>query len=158
MTQYMKINNMKGNVTTKGYEGCVNIHGLSHMAIRGVLQKVGSSSREIGVLNLRHVEFQKEVDSASSDLWHYFFSGESIPELTITRCHLNDGTAEWQSKITLHDVMVANIQENTNMKGAGEVVELAFSKIERSYRNQNSSGQWQTPKRVSYDIPSAKMG
>jgi type VI protein secretion system component Hcp len=54
--------------------------------------------------------------------------------------------------------MVSNIQENSNEMGSQETIDLAYSKIERSYRSQNASGAWQAPKHVSYDLEKAVTG
>lgn len=158
MPQYLKINAIKGNVTTKGYEGCINVSSLNHLGDRNISQRAGVSHREMGIVELGHLQLQKQVDASSADLWQYFLAGKVIPELTITSCHLNNGSAQWQSKITLHNVKIAHIQEITNEKGGFENIDLAYSKMERGYRSQSGAGEWQTPKHVSFDLETIAVG
>jgi|GEM_PF-7044896 len=156
MSQYMKIKGIQGNVTTKGFEGCVELHHSNRTGNRLVRQQVGSGNREMGLLQLSHLEIQKSTDNASAELWQHFYTGKSIPELTITCCQLNNKNPEWHSKCTLSNVMVVSIYETNNEGGTGENIELAFSKIEQQFRSQSASGQWQTQKAVGFDIPTAK--
>lgn len=158
MAQYMTIDNIKGNVTTQGFSGAIALKSASHVSERAVRHKVGSSTREIGIAHLHHLQITKEEDDASALLWQYLYSGKSIPKVEITRCSLASGKAEWQSKITLSNVMITQMQDHGSDHGSGEMLTLAFSKIERSFRSQNSSGQWQTPKHTSFDIESAQIG
>lgn len=158
MAQYMAIDGIKGNVTTKGYTGNIQVRSVQHMSQRMVAHRVGTSTREIGIPHLQHVQIIKDEDEASALLWQYFYAGKVIPKVEITRCSLASGTAEWQSKMTLNNVMVSSIREQGHADGGGELITLAFSKIERGFRSQNGSGQWQTPKHTSFDIESAQAG
>ena len=157
MAQYMSIDSIKGNVTTQGFNGAIALSSASHIGERAVRHKVGSSTREISTPHVHHLQITKDEDEASALLWQYLYSGKSIPKVEITRCSLASGKAEWQSKITLSNVMVSHMQDQSHAGGNGEAITLAFSKIERSYRSQNSSGQWQTPKHTSFDIESAQI-
>lgn len=152
MAQYMCIPNIKGNVGTKGYEDAILVSGLQHAQQRYVTQKPGTSNRDVGVANMQHMQITKIEDSASAQLYQAFYQGTVIPKLEIVRCSLLNGTAEWQSKLILTNVMIASINSFSGHHGAKEMITLAFNKIERSMRSQNSTGQYQTPKRTSYDL------
>lgn len=158
MACYLKIDTIKGNVTTKGFEGCIAVHGVSHTGQRAFRHRVGTAHTEMGIPELSYLSFHKSTDEASAQLWQYFVSGKSIPEVTFTRCHLNSGQAEWQSKISLQNVFVTSIQEDAHDVAGSETIELSYRKIERSYRSQNTSGSWQTPKHTSYNLETAEVG
>ena len=156
MSLYISTANIKGNVTIKGLENSIQIESYQHLGQRMVRQNVGTTNKEISPVQLNHMSIVKAVDGASADLWQYFLTAKVIPELTIARVNLNSGYPEWQSKIILSNVMVTNIQEVGNAIGHNETIELAYSKIERSYRQQNNLGRWQTPKHVSFNLQTAK--
>jgi type VI secretion system Hcp family effector len=158
MAQYMSIDSIKGNVTTQGYKDTIQIKSMQHVSERAVAHRVGTSTREIGIPHLEHIQLSKDEDDSSALLWQYFYSGKVIPKVEITRCALNNGKAEWQSKITLDNVMVSSMHHQSHDEGGAELLTLSFSKIERSYRSQSNSGQWQAPKHTSFDIETAKVG
>jgi type VI secretion system Hcp family effector len=158
MAHYMVIDGIKGNVTNQGFNGAIALKTTAHVSERTVRHKVGSGTREMGTVYLHHLQITKNEDDASALLWQYLYAGKSIPKVEISRCSLTSGKPEWQSKITLKNVMISQMQDQSFADGNGEAITLAFSHIERSYRSQNSSGQWQTPKHTSFDIESAQIG
>lgn len=158
MAQFMTIANIKGNVTSKSYEGAIQIHGIQHTNHRHVSQKVGSSNCDIGIVNTHHIQITKDEDASSTQLYQAFYQGKVIPKIEIDRCSLLSGNPEWQSKVILTNVMISSIVQHASNQGARELITLSFNKIERSFRGQSSSGSWQTAKRMSYDIATTEVG
>ena len=50
------------------------------------------------------------------------------------------------------------MQEQGSEHGSDELLTLAFSKIERSYQDQNTAGQQQAQKHTSFDLATAEVG
>jgi len=158
MPQYMVIDNIKGDVSTQSYVGAIDIKSVEKQVDRAVVQRIGTSTREVGIPSINHVQISKNEDSASALLWQYFYSGKVIPKVVIDRCALNSGKAEWQSRIILNNVMVSSITNQSHEMGGQELLTLSYSKIEHAFRGQSAAGQWQTAKHTSYDLETAKSG
>lgn len=156
MPTAMHIQNIHGNVTTKGLEGAIAIHAFEQTNDRPVFQGMGTANHEIGAMELGHIRIHKGSDAASNTLYQYFVSGKIIPKLEIIQYSIHSGQAEWQNKITLSNVLIAHMYEYAMGSHASEHLELAYSKIERSNRIQNSLGKWQTPKRVGFNIETSQ--
>ena len=156
MTQYIKINGITGNVDTTGYEGCIEIQTIQHIANRFIKQQIGAPNRDIGAILMQHLQMQKKIDASSAQLNQYFLSGTNIDQVEINRCSLCSGNAEWQSKIILHNVLISGIEEYSSADGGSEILKLSFSKMEKSYRTQNTNGSWQSPKRTGYNLETAE--
>jgi type VI protein secretion system component Hcp len=156
MTQYIKINGITGNVAATGYEGCIEAYAIQQIAHRFVKQQVGSPNRDVGAIGMQHLQIHKRIDASSAQLNQYFLSGATIEQMEINRCSLCSGNPEWQSKIVLHNVLISGVEEYSNADGGSEIIKISFSKMEKSYRTQNSNGSWQSPNRTGYNLETAE--
>ena len=158
MSLVMQIPQIKGNVTIKGLENSILIHAYTLDSERLVHQRTGVVNDGMGVVQLKQLHLTKAVDQSSVKLAQLFLQGKTIPEVTITQFNLNSGYPEWHHKLVLSNVRIANLKDFMDSNGATEKLTFAFSKIEKSYRSQFASGNWQTPEHAAFDIPTAKVG
>ena len=156
MPLYMLIDGIKGNVTTKGYEGAIQIHSLSHLGVRPVEQAIGTANRDIGMLQLDHMQLRKSMDASSMALSQYFLTGKSMPKVSIIQVSLNNGTAEWHAKRILSNVVITSMQEIANDDGFDEMLTLVCSEIQKSYRAKSASGRWLEPSHTGFDLATVR--
>ena len=78
---YVKVPNLKGDVTTKGYEGYFEVDSFSFGVEREMKEsgeKGGTEDINIGVGELQECIITKPVDSASADLAQFAINGNSL--------------------------------------------------------------------------------
>ncbi len=158
MSIYMKIPNITGNVSTRSYQGCIELLNTKNLGKRTIQQITGQGTqREMSHLHLDHMRITKHQDAASAELYQYFCSGKNIPQLDIYHIIMMQGSPEWRVRITLQNVMLAQHNEQLSAEGSLEMIDLAFTKIEKSYKQQGANGQFQTPSTSGYNIETAEV-
>jgi len=156
MAIYMKIPGVKGNVTARGFEGAIELITVGQLSSRAVSQDTGiGHHREMSAPYFHHARITKSGDSASGALYHYFCSAKVIDQVEIYHCPSASDSSEWSSKFTLHHVVIASHQEDLNSMGSLEDLELAYTKIEKGYRQQDSKGNFHSPSYTGYDMSEA---
>ena len=160
MSIYVKIKGIRGNVTTKSYEGAIELKTLNLGAQRVVTMKTGSSSnRQIGLPNLQEIEIEKELDSSSSDLWARFLNGTSIPKVEIDFCDTSDLSAPPYLSYELENVMISsfiNMAEHSNLK-SWEIIRLSYTNLWTSFWPRDAANKVGTPKRVGYSLETSSI-
>ena len=158
MPLYMEINDVKGSVSTQGFSGAILLHGMQQQGSRVILQSPGmGTQREVGMPTLAHIRIIKSHDAASAQLRAHFCAGKSIEQVNIYQCILSKDSADWHAKTILYNVIISSLQEMVNSDGGEEILELAYTKIEKGYRQQDAQGQLLTPHITSYDITTASV-
>jgi len=156
MAIYMKIAGISGSVSTKGFQNTIELFSLQQINQRPVQQVAGmGENREKGSLVMQHMQVSKGFDAASPMLYDHFCSGKAIPEVTIYQCFHSGQHPDWQIQYTLHNVIISGFNEAATSRGHHESLTLAFTKIEKGYRQQNSAGQLQSPAYTGYDLAQA---
>jgi type VI protein secretion system component Hcp len=155
MSLILKIDGISGEATGKGIEGGIQLHHMKNSSVRPVVQRVGIDSHDIGMMHMDHIVITKNHDQASIKLAQHLLLGKSIPKAEITQYNLTSGYPEWKYKLTLSNVRVVSIDDISDSHGGYEQMTLAFSKIEKSYRSQSSSGSYKTPQHTGFDLPTA---
>ena len=152
MAIYMKIDNVKGSVTTKGFQDTIQLYSIHQNGSRPVQHCVGmGNDREKGQLNFDCIHISKGYDSATITLYDYFCSAKTIPTVQIYQCIINNNP-DWQIQYTLHNVLISNLSEYTTAEHTQENLSLAYTKIEKGYKQQSSNGQFSSPSYTGYDL------
>lgn len=156
MAIYMRTQDIKGNVTTQGLEGAILLYTVVQRGARSISYSPGTCyAREMSGLLLNPIQIAKGHDAASAGLYDYFCSGKTIDEIELLFCPLSHDTSDWSAKYTLHYVTISLHHELLNGMGGQELIELAYTKIEKGYKQQNEQGQLQAPRFTGYDLASA---
>ncbi len=86
MAIYMHIDGIEGGVTTKGYEGWIEISHLSHGINRPVKKTIAGNvrNRAPGANQLSDVEIYKPIDQSSSYIYQHCCAGDVLDEVQIS--------------------------------------------------------------------------
>ena len=83
---YMKIPDVRGDVTTQGYEGAIELDSFSFGVDREIKkfgEKGGTEDTNIGVGELQEFTIKKFLDSASAKLAQFAINGNSLGQAEI---------------------------------------------------------------------------
>ena len=124
----MKIEGISGASSLKGYEGWINVDGLSENMTREVSLSDGAK-REVGMPMVQEINIFRQMDNSSTELRTYFASGKIIPEVTFAvLTSPEQGEAVETSSVVLKDVIITNISSSYGEESF-EGVNLSFSRI-----------------------------
>ncbi len=158
MTIYMKAANFAGSVNAKGFLGAAELMSIGSPAERRIQQTPGfGAQREMSHLKLGHIQISKAQDASSPTLYHYFCSAKNIPNIELYHLIFMHDMPEWRSKLTLSNVMISQFNELYSPEGSIELIDLAYTKIEKGYKQQKENGQFQAPSMSGYNIETAMV-
>ena len=158
MAIYLKLGNVKGNVTAAGYEGEIALLSVNMGVSRNISMEPGNlSNRESSKPHVSEITLTKKADNSVAAIFKEALTGSSGQEAVIT--FVRTGSDKVQDFMTykLKDCIVSSY--NISAQGDEEPLEnisLSFSSIEVSYKDHDSSNKSGNPQRVSYDLTSAK--
>lgn len=160
MSIYMKLPNITGHVTTKDYEGWIELTNLDFSAKRNITTKVGQQTdRDSSAPRINEMTMTKNVDKSSPFLFEALLNGTSMDTVTIAICK-NGSDAKISSQYILHNAMVSYYEEQVdgNSKSGGQdFLNLNFTKIEKRYTPYNSQGKAEAAVSAGYDLSTAKV-
>lgn len=154
MSIFLKLPNIKGSVSTKGYEGTIELLTATWSSQRHIKQQSGMlNNRGFSVPSHRELVLTKHADVASCDLHQNFFDGKVFAIAEIYHVHSNQGNGALLI-YTLHNVIVSYIEETLERDKALplEQINLNFTKLEKKYTFSDEQGKLTTPKSVQYDF------
>jgi type VI secretion system secreted protein Hcp len=132
MPIYMKIDGIKGQVSTKGYEESIALESAQFGASRNLGTFTGTS-REVGTPNISEIVVTKMLDSASTALFRNSLLGDPFPmvELFFTR-DKGGGEQEAYLKITLEQVLITSysLSGSSGVDAPMESLSLNFLTVE----------------------------
>jgi len=158
MAMYLKLGNVKGNVTASGYEGQIAVMSVHFGVARSVSMEPGNvSNREASKPSLSEITITKLADNSVAALFKESLTGSSGQEATIT--FVRTGTDKVQDFMTykLSDCIISSY--SISAQGDEEPIEnisLSFSAIEVSYKDHDASNKTGNPQRAAYNIVTAK--
>ena|SRR3990167_10508392 len=153
MSIYLNIDNINGNVTTKGYENEIDIYSFHFSVNRPSLMQVGDNkNRTPGHPGLTVISISKKLDCASNHLFELACNGQSLPCATFTVVRTGK-TLEPYAKYILYNVMVAEFSSAMHAEGTPlESIKLSYTKLETHYLGEQSS-----PKRSGFNLQTAQI-
>jgi type VI secretion system secreted protein Hcp len=155
MAIYMKITSpdIKGDVTTTGFEGQIELSSFQWGIGRGVGSPSGASgNREASNPSISEVTVTKMQDNASGELLKESLSGEGKAKAEISFTRTDKGGAVVYIVYTLTDVMFSGFSMSSGGDRPSESLSLNFTKIEVKYTPQKEDGTAGTPFPVTYDL------
>ncbi len=157
MSIYLKIATFKGNVTTKGYEQCIEVFNYHQAQYRSVSQKNGViQNRSAGIVQTSSVRFTKALDEATVALFQHFYEAKVIPEVSFH--HLSTGTMPRCYLInTFQNVLISEAEEIHHEQGVMEVFQLHFTAQQKRSMPLNQDLKPASPQTVGYDAQHATV-
>lgn len=155
MSIYMKISGVSGSVTKKGVEKTIELDSYHVGSQRSVSQKVGSlKNRGVGLVRTGNVILYKKLDASSPTLIGYFHQGKVIPKIELH--HVDDDSNQSHLINTYSNVILSTFNEQNAKSSSVEEIEFYFTKSEKRYYDQDSSGKITSSQVVGYDLEKAQ--
>jgi type VI secretion system secreted protein Hcp len=153
---YMKIEDIKGEVTTKGYEGWIEVHSAAFSVSREIAEPTGGiSDRESGRARFSDFSVTKIADSTTPLLFLESVLG-SGKQVDIHFTKAIDAAVQPYYTITLSDVLVSGFSQSSGGDVPMESMSLNFTKIKTSFTPTDPKGGTGTPITRGYDITTGK--
>lgn len=158
MAMYMKINGIKGNVSSGGYQDWIELNSLDFNAKRPTSARTGQvTNRSNAIPQFSEVKIVKNLDKSSNPLFDRVCAAKIIPEAEIHICRTDKELTPY-AKYVLNDVLVS--EHHTHAAGNGapfETIQLSYTKIKRTYVDVNAKNQGNTPYTSGYDLETAQQ-
>ncbi len=157
MALFMKINGVKGNVTSQGYEGWIQLSSMDNGIKRNMATKVGKTAdRESTTPSFQEIEITKDIDSSTPTLYQYACEGHSMTNVEIHACSTGQTLSPY-AKIQLSNVVVSSYHETIlGDEQPFEEITLNFTKIQKTYISRDSQNKPQSPITFGFDLEKAK--
>lgn len=158
MAIYLKMGNVKGNVTASGYEGQIAVMSVHFGVARSITMEAGNvSNREASKPTLSEITLTKQADNSVAAIFKEALTGSAGQDALLT--FVRTGTDKVQDFMTykLTDCIISSYSISAQGDEAPvENISLSFSAIEVSYKDHDASNKSGNPQRVSYDLKAAK--
>lgn len=159
MAIYLKLGNVKGNVTAQGYIGCIAVLSLKFNVGRNVSMEAGNlSNRESSKPALSQIEIIKIADNSVAALLKEAVTGSAGQEAILS--FVRTGTDQVQEFMSykLSNCIVSGYRIYTEGEyEPTEIITLSYSAIEASYKDRDASIKATSVQRIRYDLKGAKV-
>ena len=158
MAIFMKLDNIKGSVTAKPYQGWVELKQVQLSATRRVDTFLGRKRKNIGnILTISDAFLVKELDEASNPIFQALLSNKVIPKAEIHVCSTGSDLQPYR-QYQLENVVITNHEESVSSGGhPTEMLEFNFTKISKTYTARDASNKAKSPSTMGYDLETAQM-
>lgn len=158
MAIYIEYEGIEGNVTADGYAKHIKVDTLNFGIGRGISMEPGNlSNREATRPTISEVTFTHPADNSATALFKEAVTGSSGKTVKIKFVQTGaDKVVEFMD-YELSDCLVSGY--SISAAGEGDPIEsvsLSFAKIMVNYHDYDKSNKGASPKRVGYDLTSAK--
>ena len=159
MAIYMKVPNVKGSVTTKGYDnGWIKLHGFNFGVQRHMGMETGDvSNRSASLPHFNEVSGSKEMDQASSGLMNAAVLGKKGQKIDIVEVDVDEDKVHEIAKYELEDSIFASY----GVSGAAgeahptENFSISFAKLTVTFQSSYKAGTNADKPRVIYNLATA---
>lgn len=140
---FLKIDGIKGESTTKGQEGAIDVQSFS-WGLVNISSIATGSGGGAGKAVFQDFHFTKFTDLSSTALFFAVASGQHIKDATLT-VRKSGGEALTYLVIKMSDVLVSSLTqsgaESTDSPKPVEQCSIGFSKITFDYTGQDATGK-----------------
>lgn len=160
MAIYMKYStpDIKGGVTTKGFEGQIELNSFQFGVGRGVGSPTGgTTNREATTPSVSEIVATKVLDESTGPLLKEAYSGAGKATAVISFVRTDGGGGVTYLEYTLTNVMLSGWSTSSGGDKPSESISLNFTKIVTSFTTQNTDGTAGDPFRVNYDLGLQQM-
>lgn len=156
MAIYLKLDNIKGNVTTEGYQQWIDCIDLSFDGIHSdVQQHIGHDmDRVISHPFFGDIHLIKFLDQSSIALFEHAHNRKAIEHVDIHCVNTSDPIFTF-AKYTLKNVIVSHYSEMTVQQlyaKPREFISLSYTALEKTYIPKDSDNKPQSPIISGYDL------
>jgi len=153
---YLKIDEVEGEVTTKGMEKQIEIYSFSWGASNPTTVGPGSDGLSAGRCSISSFNIMKKTEKSSATLFQACCNGTHFGTATVTmrKAGGKDGQKPFLEYV-FTDVMVESIQWSGSTGGDDtptESVSLAFAKCKITYSMQDDKGATKKAGEASWDL------
>ena len=159
MALFMQINGVKGNVTAKGYEGCIDLGNMDIQVGKAIsLDRGRGGARTSGSVQVSEVALSKLADGSSLSLIQNVLGNKAIPEVTIYLVRSGD-SLEAHGKYIFHNVLLSHYHESVDGDTGRPMEHLAlnFTSFEKTYIPRDSSNKSGSPMTMGYSLSEASL-
>lgn len=155
---FMKVDNITGNITAGGYDGCILLDNIKFNINRSVRTRVGyTAERDTAAPQFSDLLISKQLDKSSCNLFQLTCAATVIPQVEIHVC-TTDETLQPYVKYLLTNVMISDYNQMTYAGSLPlEQAKLNFTQIQTTYLGQANANNTVIPTTVGYDITTAKL-
>lgn len=158
MAIYMKLGDIKGDVTHESYKEWIECHSFQFGVGRGIGTPVGAAAnREASAPSISEVVVTKSMDGASPKIFEHSLSGAEGVKCEIAMVGTGDPGTEI-CRYKLDKTLVSGYSLSSGGDRPTESVSLNFTKVEYEMIELDASNKTGTPVRVTYDLATAKKG
>lgn len=155
MAIYLKIGDIKGNVSAEGHQDWIECSSLQFGVGRAIPMAVGTqTNREASHPSLSEISITKQMDDSSPYLFQESVVGESKQvQIHVTKTGANqlDSIVEY----TLDSALISSYSISSGGDQPSEALSIAFTKIEMKYVVWDEAHSQSSQIPVSYDLATA---
>lgn len=148
---------IKGNVTAKDFEGCINCRTFGFSVGRAISMEPGNcANREATRASVSEVTFSHEADISAVSLFNEAVKGSTGKKVVFTFVQVSGDKLIPYMTYTLEDCLVSSYSISGDDEGNPmETISLSFTKIEVKYIDQTKSNAIGGQQVGFYDLASA---
>lgn len=158
MTAYLQLPDIKGSITTKGYEHWIGLESVHHDFDNQVRRMVSghSGDRFNGQRLFGEFEVVKAIDVSSPLIFQSFCQGTNLPTVKITLLHMGTPLKPYL-EYELSDVIISRLNRlyDGGYHHPYELFHLSYTKIQEKFTPYNQHQQAKAPTIAAYDVGAA---
>ena len=158
MAVYIEYEGIQGNVTAQGFEDHIKVLSLHFGVGRGISMEAGNmANREATRPSVSEISFTKYADNATTSIFKESVTGSSGKNVKIKFVQTGADSVTQYMDYELDDCLVSGYSISADADGDPvESVTLSFAKLMVNYHDFDKKNAGKSPKRVGYDLTSAK--
>jgi type VI secretion system secreted protein Hcp len=137
---FLKISDLKGSVTTKGFEGQIGLLSMSHGLNLNCFAGGGTEGRTSGVANHADISITKVMDQNSVKFNEHCCNATPFKEAIITVCRQKGDKIEKLLEYKFNEVLVSSYNVSCGGGNPIETLSLNYTKIAWTFVEQKSDG------------------
>ncbi|MFV1982709.1 MAG: Hcp family type VI secretion system effector [Thiohalomonadales bacterium] len=160
MSIYLKMDGIKGNVTTKDHEDWIDVESIQWRVVRAINKSILSNSNwETSKTGISEVSITKLMDASSPLIFTEACEGKSQK----TQIHLSNTNSSKPGKITtymkyeLEDCIVSSYSVSSEGEIPTESITFSFTKMSMKFIPHDKSGKALSPIPAGYDMVTGSL-
>lgn len=158
MRAYLQLPDIKGNITTKGYEHWIGLESVHHDFDSQARRMVSghSGARFNGQTLFGEFEVVKAIDVSSPLIFQSFCQGTNLPTVKITLFQMGTPLKPYL-EYELSDVVISQLNRlyDGGYHHPYEIFHLSYTKIQEKFTPYNQQQKAKAPIIAAYDVCAA---
>jgi type VI secretion system secreted protein Hcp len=158
MAIYLKLGDIKGDVTAEGHKDWIEVHSCQFGIGRGIATPTGNSAdRESSAPSVSEITVTKNQDIASIKLFEAACGGSDAVEATINFTKTEKNKTDTYMTYILSNVLISGYSVSSGGDRPTESLSLNFTKIEFKADSYDATNKTKQPSSTFYDIALGKL-